>query len=522
MISRWLDRSAVGTRAAPGRGGLVGGPLALALTLLLGLTVQGRAWAHCPDGQGLILLHFNDFHGQLEPYTDPETQARVAGIARLAAAVKQVRAESRERPVVLLFAGDLLQGTLTSSLFLGIPDVVLLGRMGVDAAVMGNHELDYGQEVFRRLAGLAAFPWLTANVQTHPEPLPVRPSVVVAEPGGARVAVLGLTTPDLTTATHPRNVYGVSVEEPVAAARRLIPGLAAGAELVVVLSHMGMADDLRLARSVPQIDLIVGGHNHNLYPEPVLEAGVAIVQAGERGRWLGRLDLECQGGRLVRTSYRLLAMDAEAPEDAEMAAEVTRIAAQADSELTHTVGHSAVELSARREEIRRGEAVFGDFVADLAREITLADAALFNGGGFRASIPAGDVTLKHIYQAFPFRNMLVVGDLSGAQLLAALGRSASLDPNDNPGGFLQVSGLRYTIADGRLADASLRDRPLDPQRIYRVVMPDFLAEGGDGYAMLKEMQGRVDTGRLVSDMVIEAFRAGGPVAPRLDGRILRH
>jgi len=492
-----------------------------ALALLLALAPQGRAWADCVEGQGLILLHFNDFHGQLEPYPDPETQTQIAGIARLAAAVGQVRAQAGDRPLVLLFAGDLLQGTLTSSLFLGVPDLVLFDRLGVDAAVMGNHELDYGQDVLRRLAGLAGFPLLTANVQTHPEPLPVRPSVVITKPGGPRVAILGLTTPDLTTATHPRNVYGVSVEEPVAVARRLVPDLAAGADLVVVLSHLGIADDRRLARAVPQIDLIVGGHNHFIYAEPVLEGGVAILQAGERGRWLGRLDLDCRGGRLVRSGYRLLSMDAAAPQDPEVAAEVARIAAEADLGMAQTIGHSAVELSARREDIRRGESAFGDFVADLAREITLAEVALFNGGGFRASIPAGEVTLKQIYQAFPFRDELVVGDLTGAQILAALGRSASLDPDDNPGGFLQVSGLHYAMADGSLVEATLSGRPMDLQRSYRVVMPDFLAEGGDGYAMLKEMRGRVNTGRLISDMVVEAFRAGGPIAPSLDGRIVR-
>jgi 2',3'-cyclic-nucleotide 2'-phosphodiesterase (5'-nucleotidase family) len=103
-----------------------------------------------------------------------------------------------------------------------------------------------------------------------------------------------------------------------------------------------------------------------------------------------------------------------------------------------------------------------------------------------------------------------------------LQRSAALDPLDNPGGFLQVSGVRYSIAaDGSLADASLGGRPLDPQRVYRVVTSDFLAEGGDSYADLQQMQDKVMTGRLISDMVIEAFRTGGTVAPQLDGRILR-
>jgi len=502
--------------------GRLAGPLwALLLAFVWVLTASGTALGGCVDGQGLTLLHFNDFHGQLEPYSDGPAESRVGGIARLATAVGQVRAEAGDRPVLLLFGGDLLQGTLTSSLFLGIPDVALLERLGVEAAVMGNHELDYGQDVFRRLAGLARFPFLSANVQSDPEPLPVRPSVILAKPGGLRVAVLGLTTPQLTTATHPRNVSGLSVEEPVAAARRAVPGLAAGADLVVVLSHMGIVDDRRLAREVPHVDVIVGGHNHNVYAEPVLEGGVAILQAGERGRWLGRLDLACQDGHWRRTDYRLLAMDASVAEDPEMAAEVTRIAAQANAEMTQVIGHSQVELSARREEIRRIESPFGDFVADLAREITLAQVALFNGGGFRATIPAGEVTLKQVYQAFPFRNELVVGDLSGSQILAALERSASLDPEDNPGGFLQVSGLRYVIDGRALAEVTLGGAPIDPQGRYRVVMPDFLAEGGDGYTMLKPMERRVDTGRLISDMLIEAFRAGGPAAAQVDGRIRR-
>ncbi|NTV97251.1 MAG: bifunctional metallophosphatase/5'-nucleotidase, partial [Thiobacillus sp.] len=281
----------------------------LALCAILAWQVGQAA---CVDGQKLRLLHFNDFHGQIEAYAEPGSPDKVAGIARLAAAVAAARAEEPGRPVLLLFAGDLLQGTVTSSLFLGIPDVALFGKLGVDAAVMGNHEIDYGQDVFRRLAGRAAFPFLSANVASRPEPLPVRPYVVIAKPGAPRVAVLGLTTGELTTATHPRNAEGISVEEPVAAARRLVPELRDRADMVVALSHMGIADDRRLARALPELDLVVGGHNHNVYAEPETENGVAIVQAGERGRRLGRLDLDCRDGRMVRVGYRLLDLGAGA------------------------------------------------------------------------------------------------------------------------------------------------------------------------------------------------------------------
>jgi len=494
---------------------------AIYLVLFLTLACGRVAGATCAEGQRLTLLHFNDFHGQLEPYTDPETQASVGGIARLATAVEKVRAEDPGRALLILFAGDLLQGTVTSSLFFGIPDVILFDRLGVDAAVMGNHDLDYGQNTFRHLAAIANFPFLTANVQTQPTPLPVKPYVVVPKPGGLKVAILGLTTRELTTTTHPRNVIGVSVEDPVYVARRLTARLRDESDILIVISHMGIAEDRKLAQDIQEIDIIVGGHNHNLYKQPVMVGDVAIVQAGERGRWLGRMDLACSHGRMVRTGYQMLSMNTEVPQDPQMAADVGRVAASAEEGLTQKVGYAKVELSARREEIRRRESGFGDWVADLAREVTHADVALFNGGNFRASIPAGPVTLKQIYEAFPFGDELVVGRLTGARLIEALQRSASLNPEDNPGGFLQVSGLRYSIANGTLESATLDDSPIDPLRQYLVVVPEFLAEGGDGYPMLKDMQDKVMTGHLISDMVIGAFRTGIPVTATVDGRIRR-
>jgi 2',3'-cyclic-nucleotide 2'-phosphodiesterase (5'-nucleotidase family) len=466
-------------------------------------------------------LHFNDFHGQLAPYHDRQDGTERGGIARLAATVAAVRAEAPERPVLLLFAGDLLQGTLTSSLFLGVPDIALFNRMGVDAAVLGNHELDYGQPVLRRLAAEARFPILSANVAAQPQPLPLTPDIVIRPPHGPSVAILGLTTPDLATATHPRHLEGISVEDPIAVARRRVPALRDQAALVVVLSHLGTRGDRRLAQSVPGIDLIIGGHDHALYAEPLLDTGVPILQVGERGGWLGRMDLQCQQGRLAPSRYRVIAIDPSSPEDPEIAAEVARIVQDATQELGNEVGWATQPLSAQREIIRREESAFGNFVADLSRRITLTDVALFNGGAFRASIPAGPVTLEAIYEAFPFRNELVVGELTGAQLRAVLARSAALDPAQNPGGFLQVSGVRYLIRDGALAAATVDGAEIDPARTYQVVTSDFLAAGGDGYQEFKAMGNPVMTGRLLADVVVEAFRNESPIRVETDGRIRR-
>jgi 2',3'-cyclic-nucleotide 2'-phosphodiesterase (5'-nucleotidase family) len=490
----------------------------LFLTVLLaGADGPARAGESLP----LTILHFNDLHGQLDPVEDPASGQTLGGIARLAGAVRAIRAEDPRRPLIVLFGGDLLQGTVTSTVFLGLPDLGFLGDLGVDAAVMGNHELDFGQDHLRDLLRQARFPVLAANLRTEGEPFPVRESVVLHPAGGPRVAVLGLVTEELTTTTHPRNAVGIRVEDPVVTARRLVPALDGGADLVVVLSHLGIATDRELAREVPGVDLVVGGHNHHRYERPVMESGVPIVQAGDRGTHLGRLDLDVREGRAEVVDYRLLPMDAGVPEDTPVAAQARALAARLEDEVSVVVGRSALELDGLRETIRRGESNLGSFVCDLARELTGSDVALFNAGGFRASIGEGSVRIKDVYQAFPFGNELVTGTLTGAQILAALGRSASLDPADNPGGFLQVSGVRLTIREGRAEGVTVAGRPLDPEARYRVVVPDFLAEGGDGYSMLKALEGKVATGRLISDLVMESFRSQGVVAPAVDGRIVR-
>jgi len=490
--------------------------------LVAALLVVAVPFLRAAEPLPLTILHFNDFHGQLEPVEDRATGRTLGGIARLAGAIAAVRAEEPPRPVLVLFAGDLLQGTVTSTVFLGLPDLEMLGTAGVDAMVMGNHELDFGQDHFRRLLKEARFPVLGANVRAVPAPLPLPRSVVLRPAGGPRVAVLGLVTDELATTTHPRNAVGLAVDDPVAMARRLVPGLEAEADLVVVLSHLGIGEDRRLAREVAGVDLIVGGHNHHLYDPPVVESGVPILQAGDRGRYLGRLDLTVAEGRAQVVGYRLIPIDESLPEDPAIAAEVRRLMARLAREVDVVVGSSATDLDASREVIRRGESGFGNLVGDLARELTGSDVALFNGGGFRASIPVGEVRLKQIYETFPFGNELVIGTLTGAQLQAALDRSASLDPADDPGGFLQVSGLRYRIRAGRAEGVTVGGEPLDPARRYRAVMPDFLAAGGDGYAMLAAMEGPVMTGRLISDMLVEAFRTGKTIAPVVDGRIVRH
>jgi 5'-nucleotidase/UDP-sugar diphosphatase len=470
----------------------------------------------------LTILHFNDFHGQLPTYQPGEGASGQGGIARLGAAVAAIRAEDPGRPVLLLFAGDLLQGTQLSTLFHGLPDVQLFNTIGVDAAVLGNHELDYGQDNLVTLLGEARYPVLSANVDIPPAREYLLPATVLTLANGVRVGLLGLTTPELITATHPRNSAGVSVRDPLAEARERLPELDAASDLLVVLSHLGLEGDRQLASHQGGLDLVVGGHNHFTLEQPQRENGVLIVQAGERGRWLGRLDLQVRDDRAELLNYTLLPLSADRPEDPAIAARVATLNGLVSAELERVVGETAVPLGGAREAIRRGESNLGNLVADLAIAASGARVALLNGGGFRDSIPAGPVTLGQIQAVFPFGNTLVRGRLSGARLLAALQRSAGLNPLDNPGGFLQVGGLRLGIRDGRAVEVTLADgTPLDPAAEYTLVTSDFLAAGGDGYAMLQNLEDATDTGHRLSDLLVEAFAGDAPLTAATDGRIRR-
>ncbi|MBK1649032.1 bifunctional metallophosphatase/5'-nucleotidase [Rhabdochromatium marinum] len=498
--------------------------IALAVATLL-VAALAPPLALAGEALPLTLLHFNDFHGQLDPVENPDdsptTSGHLGGIARLAGLVQSIRAEEPTRPVVLLFGGDLLQGTVTSTVFLGLPDIELLTEMGVDAAVMGNHELDYGQDVFRKLLDTAGFPILAANLEVSPLPFPTPATQILHRPNGPRIGLLGLVTEELTTTTHPRNTSGIAMQSAAEIAAGWVPWLRARSDLVVVLSHLGLAADRQLARTVPGIDLIVGGHNHRLLKQPAIEQGVAILQAGARGRYLGRLDLVVQDGQIDIQGYQAIPVDDRAPEDASIAARVADLNARLAEELEVVVGYNARMLDASRAVIRRSESNLGDWVGDLARAQTGADVALFNAGTFRASLSAGEVRLRDLHQAFPFGNELVTATIRGARLQQVLNRSAALDPQDDPGGFLQVSGVRLVIEDGTAQEIQIGGKPLDRDADYRLVMSDFLAAGGDGYAELKDLPSATATGRLVLDLVTDAFRQPGRVDAGIDGRLLR-
>ncbi len=482
--------------------------LALLLTLALALPAPTQPPV-------LTVLHFNDVY-QLGAVNG----GRRGGFDRLATVVKRHRAQ--ERTSLLLFAGDLISPSVESSVFKGAQLIDAMNQLGVDAATFGNHEFDYGPEELARRVRESRFPWVVSNAFAPGlRPFPgVRPWLVLT-PGGVPVGIVGLLTEETAVLSSPGNTTFGDV---FAVAREVVRVLRArGARVVIALTHLSMAQDQELLRRVPEVDLVIGGHEHD--PLVATVAGRLVAKAGSDGRWLGVTRLQLDGSRAAQ--HHLVDVDERVPPDPEMAKLVQRYSEQLSRELEVVIGETAVPLDARNTTVRQQESNLGNFIADVMRAAVGADVAITNGGGIRtnALFPAGRITRKDVLAWLPFGNVVVKVAVTGAVIRQALENGVS-QWEQVAGRFPQVSGLRYTFSPSRpvgsrILEVQVGDRPLDPAATYTVATNDFLLRGGDGYAMLATGQVLVSPvdGPVMANAVMEAIQRMRTIRPQVEGRI---
>ena len=467
----------------------------------------------------LRIIHINDLHGYAEPHRPYGSAESLGGVAYLAGRVMQLKAE-KKIPTLLLAAGDMLQGNLWTNLNRGRGMIELMNLMRLDAMVVGNHEFDFGQEALRSRIAEAAFPILGANVAGSTRLKPY----VIKKVGGLRVGILGVVTKETATLTHPANVRGVTFSSPEEACARYMPELRREADVIVVMSHIGYAGDLRLAERVHGLHAIIGGHSHTKLQRPHMVGNTAIVQAWEHGKALGVLDLTLRDGQVIKAEGRLEEIKPVGGEpDPGIAALVSRYAAAVDGAMGDIIGRSCADLNG--EYVRYEETNLGNMVADVIRGGVGADIALTNAGSIRASVKKGDISLRHVYDVLPFGNYVVVMKLTGKQILRTLEHGLA-HAGEGGGAFLQMSGLRVVYdssapAGNRVREARVGEAPLNLEQEYMVAVNDFMAAGGDGYDFLKSptVAGDDDRGRLVVEMVADFIREKGEICPKTEGRI---
>lgn len=503
---------------------------ALFLALLLVLGLQGAmvsAEEVTEDLSGkLVIIHTNDTHGG-----DVAEAGKSIGTAGIAQLVKDYEAKGAE--VLLVSAGDAIQGDPLVNLSKGLNAIMFMNEAGYDLIVPGNHEFDFGYDNLKELEQKAKFPIVSSNILDKKTGEPVFTENMIIETKVGKIGIFGLTTPETLTKANPKNVATLKFlagEELYENARQQVEKLTkAGADYIICVAHLGIDDESEPNRSVDVIenvegiDVLIDGHSHSVI-EGEKYGNTILVSAGTKLSHAGVVTID-KGG----ITTKLISASEYSSVDRSVYKTIVIEAARINEMLSEKFATTEVLLDGNRDPgVRTMETNLGDFAADAilwAANNAVGggvDAAITNGGGIRASIQIGDVTMKDMKTVFPFGNTVATVKVTGAQLLELLEASTCSTPLAI-GAFPQVSGIEFTIdttvpyvngeqypdstyfapanPGARIKNVKVNGKPLDLEKTYTIATNDFLAAGGDTYYLLKN-QNSYNTNVALEDALI--------------------
>ena len=501
--------------------------LVLVLAMMFSLCITAGAEEPAEDLSGsIIILHTNDVHGAIDGYAK-------------AAALKKTY-EEMGAYVLLMDAGDFIQGDPTVSTSEGATAVELMNLAGYDVAAPGNHEFDYGYANLKALVSEADFPIVAANV-LYGGKAAFNDNVTFTAPDGTKIGVFGLDTPETATKAHPAKIKGVTFlaeDELFACAQEQVNELEAeGCDIIVCLGHLGIDDEstgnrsMDLLEEVDGIDLFIDGHSHSdlddiagAVGESCMVNDTILTSTGTKFENIGLVVIS--DGVMEATA--IPTADITVKPDGTVADRAAAIQKAVDDEYGAVFAKTEVELNGVKAEVRTGETNLGNLITDAlvwgaAEAGTKVDAAVTNGGGIRASISKGNITKKDINTVLPFGNTLSIVKVTGAELLEALEASTYCTP-ETIGGFPHVSGIVFTVDTGKVYDQgeqypgstyygpksiqrvsiqSVGGKAFDPNATYTIATNDFMAAGGDTYYAFKTASVNYDLGVPMDEVVME-------------------
>jgi 5'-nucleotidase len=463
-------------------------PLALTLPMLF----QGLAQA---EEIPITLLHLNDVY---RIQANPETH--MGGLARVATLVKKIEAENEN--TYFFFGGDTLSPSLESQFYRGEQMIAAWNQLGVKTAVLGNHEFDFGPQVMLHRIGQSQFQWLGANVldaKTGQRLFGIRDAVAFHIPTKAmkakQASIQMIVTGVMTTETEISSRPGDSVRfaDPIQTMAQTMKRVQKyKPQITVFLTHLPMKQDQQLAR-LYQPALILGGHDHTVMQSIV--GKTPIYKVGADAPYLGKFTLvwDTTKRSVTRIDSELIPVTSDIPEDPEFVSALSHYETDLKAKLDQKLVEMPYELDARSEVIRTQRNRLGLLIANAYQQWGKTDIAFANSGSIRGDkvFPAGQWTVRDVYTVLPFGNQLVRLEISGKTFKEVLSHSISQYPHTGTGRYLQLTGLTWGFAQDNQGKTTLNEVRLNQKTVedsdkITITTSSYLADGGDGYSMLKQ------------------------------------
>jgi 5'-nucleotidase len=479
-----------------------------------------------------VILFTNDFHSQIEPLSKEETyNADRGGIKRIKALVDSVRAA--EPAVLLADAGDFVQGTYYFSLLNGVVESMIMDELNYDVRTIGNHEFDKKMICLGDMLALNDVPVVASNYDFSMTLLANRiQNSIILDAGNVKVGFIGLNVrlqnlvdPTACEGVKWQNAINVADEE----AQKLIDQ---GADMIIALSHLGYEKtnevyyDRGIAMNTKNIDMIIGGHSHTFlnYPEYVTNIEgekVLITQTGSKGICLGYAKIKINDAGKPSFTYRLIPVKNHLDKklDQTFSEKIDAYSAAVKQEMEKVIGHCPKAIRKGSPESPLGN-LTGDALVWMAEEFygTKADLGLYNSGGIRAEISAGDLTVGDVYSVYPFDNVLSIAKLKGKDLKKLFEYIAS------SGGLPISKSVKMVISGNKVKSVTLNGKVIDDNQTYTIATIDYLMNLGR-YG-LENATERNDASEIIRDYFVAYFRHlaeenNGQITASTDGRITK-
>ena len=489
----------------------------------------------------ITTMSTSDIHGHMTPYTPSGSAIEVGGSAKAAWLFQE--AECRNPNTLILDGGDSPYNTDLANISLGQSSVDVMNAQGYDATVLGNHDFDYSFENLLSLAGRAEYAMLSANTYwkdgSYPEQFA---PYIVKEVGGVDVAIVGLTDDGSKATTHYSNTQDIEFHDQWEVGQDVVAKADAESDVVILLSHLHGANN-DVPTKIDGIDMEIGGGN-DIFGRPLNIEDTVVVNPGGVGTCVNQTNLNVKDGQVLGYTFNQIILSSDVPEVEAVNEIIAGYQADLDAQMEEVIGQCASDIAWSSPLVRTQESPLGNLAADALRDYCDADIAIQNGGGIRAGLTAGDVTVGDIFAMLPFDNKVTLVEVTGQTVWDALENGVSGYP-ETYGQFPQVSGIHYTFdgskpAGERIVSVTLPDgTPLDMEGWYTLACNDFMCGGGDGYTMfnvLNPEDGGDGNGEMAVQelpgcklvyrtndyyrtVVSEYIKEQGTIAPALEGRI---